>query len=90
MISNVQQIQADRQRRALKDRIHSEFNPSYATYELGDADISRLIELVMEPGEFDMGNYASQVAVDYMQAYYKVQFMDLQLNRADSQSCRLR
>ncbi|KAK0351545.1 hypothetical protein LTR59_018240 [Friedmanniomyces endolithicus] len=72
LISNVQHIQADRQRRALKEKIQNEFNPSRAAFGLNDADLSRLINIVVEREEADMGDYASQLAVDYMQAYYKV------------------
>ncbi|KAK5698446.1 hypothetical protein LTR17_023650 [Elasticomyces elasticus] len=72
LISNVQRIQADRQRRALKEKIQNEFSLSRATFGLNIADLSRLINIVVEREEDDMGNYASQLAVDYMQAYYKV------------------
>ncbi|KAK5711498.1 hypothetical protein LTR17_018373 [Elasticomyces elasticus] len=72
LISNVQRIQADRQRRALKEKIQNEFSPSRATFGLNDTDLSRLINIVVEQEEDDMGNYASQLAVHYMQACYKV------------------
>ncbi|KAK3613274.1 hypothetical protein LTR56_027981 [Elasticomyces elasticus] len=72
LISNVQHIQADRQRRALKEKILDDFNPSRATFGLNNADLSKLIDIVVEREEDDMGNYASQLTVDYMQAYYKV------------------
>ncbi|KAK3616824.1 hypothetical protein LTR56_025693 [Elasticomyces elasticus] len=72
LISNVQHIQADRQRRALKEKDQSEFSPSRANFGLNDAELSRLIDIVVEREEYDMGNYTSQLAVDYMQAYYKV------------------
>ncbi|KAK3619910.1 hypothetical protein LTR22_025796 [Elasticomyces elasticus] len=70
-ISNVQHIQADRQRRALNEKILDDFSPSRATFGLNNADLSRLIDIVVEREDDDMGNYASQPAVDYMQAYYK-------------------
>ncbi|KAK3632225.1 hypothetical protein LTR56_016466 [Elasticomyces elasticus] len=69
---NNKHIQADRQRRALKEKIQNEFSPSRAAFGLDDADLSRLINIVVEREEDDMGNYASQLAVEYMQAYYKV------------------
>ncbi|TKA23110.1 hypothetical protein B0A54_17991 [Friedmanniomyces endolithicus] len=56
-------IQADRQRRALKEKIQNEFNPSRAAFGLNDADLSRLINIVVEREEADMGDYASQLAV---------------------------
>lgn len=80
LISNVQQIQADRERRALKEKIRDEFSPNRATYGLSDTDMSRLINIVIEREEIDMGSYASQLAVDYMQAYYNVRINNIWLN----------
>ncbi|KAK3620169.1 hypothetical protein LTR56_023563 [Elasticomyces elasticus] len=71
LISHVQHIQADRQRRALMEKIENHCSPSRATFG-NDADLSRLIVIVVEREEDHMGNYASQLGIGYMQAYYKV------------------
>ncbi|KAK1060944.1 hypothetical protein LTR33_012802 [Friedmanniomyces endolithicus] len=69
LISNVQNAQANRQRRALEASLRSHFGQNEVIYNV---DVGNVIKALHEREEFDMGSYASHLAVDYMQAYYKV------------------
>ncbi|KAF2166128.1 hypothetical protein M409DRAFT_23857 [Zasmidium cellare ATCC 36951] len=72
LVSNVQRLQADRRRRVLQETVRSKFDPHYGSLSIDEQDISGLIGAIQEREEVDMGRYASQLAIDYMQAYYKV------------------
>ena len=69
LISNVQKVQADRRRRVLDASLRSHFGQGEVIYP---EDVGKVIKVLQEREEVDMGSYASQLAVDYMQAYYKV------------------
>ncbi|GIZ48169.1 hypothetical protein CKM354_001124200 [Cercospora kikuchii] len=71
LISNVQKVQANRRKRGLERAISQKFMFN-GNFQLDESDIKNLIQIVQEHEEVDMGYYASQLAVDYLQAYYKV------------------
>ncbi|KAF2206158.1 hypothetical protein CERZMDRAFT_103746 [Cercospora zeae-maydis SCOH1-5] len=71
LISNVQKVQASRRKRGLERAISQKFRFN-GNFQLDESDVKNLIQIVQEHEEVDMGYYASQLAVDYMQAYYKV------------------
>ncbi|PNS21774.1 Interferon-induced GTP-binding protein Mx2 [Sphaceloma murrayae] len=72
LISNVQKAQSDRRRRGIENALARYFKAPQPEWEVTATDKSRLVDMVQEQEEVDMVQYASQLAVDYMQAYYKV------------------
>jgi len=75
LTDNVQKAQADRSRRrleeTLKEFIGGEGNISAYDYKLS-MNPAKLMSMLAQRTEPDMERYASDLAVDYMQAYYKV------------------
>ncbi|KAK3065245.1 hypothetical protein LTS18_004876 [Coniosporium uncinatum] len=75
LTDNVQKAQADRSRRKLEEAVKESIN---GTEDIGAYDYkmtlnpAKLTSLLAQRTEPDMERYASDVAVDYMEAYYKV------------------
>ncbi|KAK3064962.1 hypothetical protein LTS18_000771 [Coniosporium uncinatum] len=75
LTDNVQKAQADRNRRKLEEALKEFIN---GTESIGAYDYkmtlnpAKLMSLLAQRTEPDMERYASDVAVDYMEAYYKV------------------
>ncbi|KAF2664671.1 hypothetical protein BT63DRAFT_464767 [Microthyrium microscopicum] len=70
---NVQKAQAARKRRALEEALKSYFGKQDFNRESEyNVDPSKLLTLLEERTEVDMEKHASDAAIDYMQAYYKV------------------
>lgn len=85
LIENVQKAQATRRRkgleRALKSLLDVHDLEASRSYYL---NASSLLDLLDEQGEADMENYASNLAIDYMQAYYKVRWRQPELVMGDA------
>jgi hypothetical protein len=83
LTDNVQKAQSKRRRRNIKNALQKFFGTA-SIKEGGsvhdDVDLFKLLTLLDQHTEADMEVYASEQAVDYMQAYYKVG----QLRRDDS------
>ncbi|OIW28148.1 hypothetical protein CONLIGDRAFT_600580 [Coniochaeta ligniaria NRRL 30616] len=78
LTENVQKIQAQRRKAGIEDALKQAFGiEKLGRTRLADiknekVDFSVLVTTLMGDTEADMERYASSVAVDYMQAYYKV------------------
>lgn len=74
LTENVQRIQQARHKRAIKKLIQKTFGPQ--RFDKPDSKISsnpiQLLDLMGEGFESDMERFGSALAVDYMEAYYKV------------------
>ncbi|OCK86956.1 interferon-induced GTP-binding protein Mx [Cenococcum geophilum 1.58] len=71
LTDNVRKAQADRRRRGY-ETILKEFANADHIYGVRSVDLSKLLPLLEERTEVYMERHASDLAVDYMQAYYKV------------------
>ena len=67
LTDNVQKAQAERRRRSIQETLNG-----FGDDDRGYRDLSKLLPLLEKRSEADMERYASDLAVDYMQAYYKV------------------
>jgi len=74
LTDNVQKAQSDRRRRALEKTLKEFFGAGNFEKELCYTQIAplKLLSLLEQRTEVDMERYASELTVDYMQAYYKV------------------
>jgi len=85
LTDNVQKAQADRSRRKLEEAVKESIN---GTEDIGAYDYkmtlnpAKLTSLLAQRTEPDMERYASDVAVDYMEAYYKVRHSLFLLSRS--------
>jgi hypothetical protein len=72
LTDNVQKAQADRRRRSFEKTLKESFGiNSVDAYERGVVPSTLLVQLEQRT-QVDMEHYASDLAIDYMQAYYKV------------------
>ncbi|KAK3081396.1 hypothetical protein LTS18_007100, partial [Coniosporium uncinatum] len=80
LTDNVQKVQADRSGRelekALKEFINREWDIGAYDYKLS-LNLAKLMSRLAQRTEPDMERYASDLAVDYVEAYYKVTFKKL-------------
>jgi hypothetical protein len=72
LIENVKKAQADRQRRELEKTLAKYFDTEDMSSKRSVIPQLLLQTLVDQRTNHDMERYASELAVDYMQAYYKV------------------
>ena len=74
LTDNVQKAQSDRRRRGLKKTLQEFFGADNCENELEYIRVAplKLLTLLEQRTEVDMEHYASELTVDYMQAYYKV------------------
>lgn len=75
LTDQVQKAQADRRRRLLQQKLgeHSIKMADYrGTFERVEMDIDPLLDILVDQTEADMELHATSLAVDYMNAYYKV------------------
>lgn len=74
LTENVQKAQAERRMREIKKTLEQFFGDDYTN--LGavklSVDVESLTKLLATKTEADMNNYASSMATDFMEAYYKV------------------
>ena len=72
LTENIQKAQAARRKLAIETHLGSKFTeyPNNVTNTSGVA-IDRLLDSLELGTEVDMGRYASSMAIDYMEAYYK-------------------
>ncbi|PHH87786.1 hypothetical protein CDD83_8402 [Cordyceps sp. RAO-2017] len=73
LVKTVHKVRADRRQRELEQRINSFLGArslnSASVYRVSEAELSKLLLLEIEP---DMEFFGSELAVDYMEAYYKI------------------
>ncbi|KAI9658658.1 MAG: hypothetical protein M1821_002218 [Bathelium mastoideum] len=69
LIENVVKAQDDRRHRRLEDALEE---PDMEFGKFSDSDKQNVLSVLEKRAEADMESYASDLAVDYMQAYYKV------------------
>jgi hypothetical protein len=76
LIDNVRNAQAERRRRSY-ETILKEFAGADHIRGTRSVDLSKLLPLLEERTEVDMERHAGDLAVDYMQAYYKVETLNI-------------
>ncbi|KAG5922928.1 hypothetical protein E4U42_005133 [Claviceps africana] len=73
LTDTVQKAQADRRKHQLAKELESlPENTFHTSDDDATANISAIVEVVSERMEVDMERFGSELAIDYMEAYYKV------------------